>query len=344
MAEQINRRIEWYRSPIDRKTLYALNQRSNFLGFLQTLGHLSVLTLTGSFAWYAFYNLELPYLLLALFLHGTGYAFLLNGFHEFCHLSVFRTRFLNRFFLNVFSFLGGYNPVAFWASHSDHHKYTLHTPDDLEVVLPIEINLGTFLKVFLVNPMGLWRRWKGVLRFSFGKIAGTTELALFPESDPDLRRRLFNWARVLLIGHSLILVFSVYFELWMIPVLITFAPFYGGWLLFLCNNAQHVGLTDNVPDFRLNSRTIILNPLFRFLYWHMNYHIEHHMFAAIPCYRLGKTHKLIKADLPYSTVGLRETWTQVARIRKRQKTDPEYQFIAELPSPTPPKEGGMDAD
>jgi fatty acid desaturase len=76
----------------------------------------------------------------------------------------------------------------------------------------------------------------------------------------------------------------------------------------------------------------------------MNYHIEHHMFAAIPCYRLGKTHKLIKADLPYSTVGLRETWTQVARIRKRQKTDPEYQFIAELPSPTPPKEGGMDAD
>ena len=212
MAEQTNRRINWYRSPIDRQTLYDLNQRSNLLGFLQTLGHLSVLTLTGSFAWYAFYNLDLLYLFLALFLHGTGYAFLLNGFHEFCHLSVFRTRFLNVLFLNVFSFLGGYNPVAFWASHSDHHKYTLHTPDDLEVVLPIELNLGSFLKVFLINPMGLWRRWKGVIRFSFGKLQGTTELTLFPESDPDLQRRLFNWARVLLIGHSLILVLSIYFE------------------------------------------------------------------------------------------------------------------------------------
>lgn len=43
---------------------------------------------------------------------------------------------------------------------------------------------------------------------------------------------------------------------------------------------QHAGLSDNVPDFRLCCRTMILNPFFRFLYWHMNYHTEHHMYAA----------------------------------------------------------------
>ena len=36
----------------------------------------------------------------------------------------------------------------------------------------------------------------------------------------------------------------------------------------------------------------------RFLYWHMNYHIEHHMYAAVPCYRLGRLHRAIRHELP----------------------------------------------
>ena len=61
------------------------------------------------------------------------------------------------------------------------------------------------------------------------------------------------------------------------PVLITLAPFYGGGLQWLCNNTQHIGLQDDVPDFRLCCRTVILNPVVSFLYWRMNYHTEHHM-------------------------------------------------------------------
>jgi fatty acid desaturase len=63
-------------------------------------------------------------------------------------------------------------------------------------------------------------------------------------------------------------------------------------------------LLDNVSDFRLSTRTIILNPLLRFLYWHMNFHIEHHKYAAVPCYRLGTLHRLIRHDLPPSPRGL----------------------------------------
>jgi len=119
---------------------------------------------------------------------------------------------------------------------------------------------------------------------------------------------------------------------WLVPVLVTLAPFYGGWLLFICNNTQHIGLQNNVADFRLCTRTIILNPFVRFLYWHMNYHIEHHMFAAVPCYNLGKLHEVIKHDLPPSPVGLVATWKEVIAILKQQAADPTYQYAAPLPA------------
>ena len=63
------------------------------------------------------------------------YHFLLNGFHELCHQTVFKSKILNKIFLYIFSFLGWYNPILFWASHQEHHKYTLHPPDDLEVLM-----------------------------------------------------------------------------------------------------------------------------------------------------------------------------------------------------------------
>jgi fatty acid desaturase len=149
--------------------------------------------------------------LLLLFIYGTFYAFLLNAFHEFCHKSVFKTRVFNTIFLQIVSFLSWNNPVLFWTSHQEHHKYILHPPDDLEVVLPIKLPLS-------------------------------------------------------------------------------------------------------------------------FLYWHMNYHTEHHMYAAVPCYNLGKLHDQIEPDLPLSPVGLCAMWKKMVGILKIQEVDPKYQYVAELPA------------
>ena len=41
-----------------------------------------------------------------------------------------------------------------------------------------------------------------------------------------------------------------------------------------------------------------MNPVFRFLYWNMNYHVEHHMFPMVPYHALPRLHEVIKADLP----------------------------------------------
>jgi fatty acid desaturase len=325
-------RVSWHRSPVSREDLRRLNQRSDFKGFLQTGGYLGLLATTGSAAYFSVGRLPWPLVILLFYFHGTCWHFLINGFHELVHDSVFKTRWLNGFFLRIFSFLGWYNHHQFWASHMEHHKYTLHPPDDLEVVLPEKHTLSGFLKIAFINPRGVYWNLKTQIRWARGKVEGKWETSLFPESDPAKRRLLFNWARIVLLGHGTILVVSLIMHWWMLPVVITLAPFYGGGLHFLCNASQHVGLQDNVPDFRLCCRTITLNPFLRFLYWHMNFHTEHHMYAAVPCYNLGKLHALIKSDLPQCPRGLYATWKQIAGFLERQKINPAYQFVPALPA------------
>ena len=324
--------IKWYRSPISSADLARLNRRSDWRGWAQTLAHLALLVCTGGLAVYAVGRAPLVIVLALLFLHGTFYAFLVNGFHELCHKTVFKSRFLNAVFRDIYGFLGWYNPVSFWASHQEHHKFTLHPPDDLEVVLPVKLTLKSYLGFAFINPQGLYKRLKLVIRLSLGIIDGEWDNALFPPEALEKRRALFNWARFLLLGHGLIVIASLYLGLWMIPIVVTLAPFYGAGFQYLLNETQHIGLSDHVSDYRLNTRTMLLNPFLCFLYWHMNYHIEHHMYAAVPCYNLAELHRLVKQDLPPCPKGLWQTWSQIISILRRQKRDPDYQFLPELPA------------
>ena len=323
--------VSWYRTPIETGLLKELHERSDLRGWFQTLGYLGVLALTGCLAFYSAGHWPVGLTVALVFLHGTVFAFQINAVHELGHGTVFRTRALNAFFDRVFSFLGWINFHMFEASHARHHRYTLHPPDDLEVVLPLKVMVRDFFLNGFVNLRGFWWTLKYVVRIARGRFEGEWELKLFPASDPEGRKVPVRWARGLLLGHGLILVLSIVFKLWMIPVLFTLAPFYGGWLFFLCNNTQHIGLQDNVGDFRLCCRTFTLNPVVQFLYWHMNFHIEHHMFAAVPCYKLGRLHRAIRHDLPPTPKGIVATWKEIADIQFRQKRDPDYQYIPPLP-------------
>ena len=323
--------IAWYRTRVNQDLLRRLTKRSDVLGGLQTGGFLGLLALTGTAAYLAAGRLPWPAVAFLVLIHGTFWQFLLNGFHELCHRTVFRTRWLNALFVRLFAVLGWHNVYWFTSSHTRHHQYTLHPPRDLEVVLPMKFTLRGFWKGALVNPWVCKYTVGMALRLSRGKLSGEWELRIFPEADPRARRKLFNFARWTLALHVALLAVAIRFRLWMLPVLITFAPLYGGWLLFLLNNTQHVGLRDNVPDFRLCCRTILVNPFLRLIYWHMNYHIEHHMYAAVPCYHLRRLHEAIKHELPPCPRGIVETWRGIGTILERQKTEPGYQHAAPLP-------------
>lgn len=333
MRPDPGQRVDWYRTPLPRATLAQLNRRSDVRGFAQTLGYLGLLALSGGAAWYAALHLPWPVTLLLLFVHGSFYGFTVNAFHELCHRSVFRTKWLNEAFVHLFGLLGMHNTAYFRASHLLHHRFTLHPPDDLEVILPLEYNLSCFLKTAFLNPRALWFRLKTLLRWSRGRLTeGYERDALFPEHAPAKRQALFRMARVTLAAHALLALGGLVTGQWMPFVLLSLANFYGNGLLFLCNNTQHVGLMDNVPDYRLCTRTFHLGPFLRFLYWHMNYHIEHHMYAAVPCYNLRRLHEAIAHDLPPCPNGLVATWREIIAIMRRQHAEPTWQHRVTLPA------------
>jgi len=332
MNEKAPKSITWYRSPLDAREMKALHKKSDLLGGLQTLGFLGCYVLTLTLALYAFFHWPWTVTTGLVFLHGMIAAFLINAVHELTHGTVFKTKALNVCFARVFAFLGWINHEMFTVSHARHHRYTLHQPDDLEVVLPLHVMVRHFFFDGFFTPRGACRNIRNFVRIALGKFKGEWELALFPSAARERRRAPITWARIVIAGHAVILVVSIAFGWWLLPVLTSFTPFYGGWLFFLCNNTQHIGLQDDVPDFRLCCRTFTLNPFLQFLYWHMNFHIEHHMYAAVPCYRLGALHRAIRHDLPPCPHGLVDTWREIAAIQRLQEADPGYQHVAPLPA------------
>lgn len=325
--------VDWYRTPLPSALFKSLHERSDFRAFVQTGGFLAIAAGTGTLAFWSWSHWSWPYTVLCVFLHGMVSNFYINGMHELGHGTVFKTRALNAFFVRVVSFFGWNHPDMFTASHQRHHRYTLHPPDDQEVILPVTLTVKNFVEQAIFNPRGLIWVVKYSWRIAAGRIGteGGWEAVCFPVDQPQLRRAPVIWARCVLAGHISIALVSLYFGLWIIPILVSCAPFIGGWLFFLCNNSQHVGRHDNVPDFRLCCRTILPNPVVRFLYWQMNYHTEHHMYAAVPCYNLKRLHEAIRHELP-PCHGLIGAWREIGGIMRQQAADPAYKPEIVLPA------------
>lgn len=68
-----------------------------------------------------------------------------------------------------------------------------------------------------------------------------------------------------------------------------------------------------------------------FYYWNMQYHLEHHMYPAVPFFNLPKLREAIKDDLPPAPHGLYATWKEVLGIKANISMDSSYQFIPDIP-------------
>jgi len=323
--------IHWYRVPLSKEKLRELTQRSDWKGFLQTVPYLLLLVVTGTATYYSFYHLPLWLFFVLLLVHGGLFAFMLNGFHELVHGTVFKSKWLNAVFLRIFAFLSWNSHVRFRASHMRHHASTLHPPDDEEVVLPIRLTAFMFFKCALVNPLGLIKVTMDTVSQSVGHMRTHWEHVLFPRDATIPRRHLATWARILLLGHLAIIVVSIATGHWLFAVVTSFARYIGGGFQWVCNITQHIGLQDNVPDFRLCCRTIHVNPILGYFYFHMNYHTEHHMYAAVPCYNLKKLHQAIEPQMPRISHGLIPAWKEIFTISRLQQKNPSYQHAYELP-------------
>ena len=337
-------KISWYRSPIDPGLLSELMQRNDFRGWLQTLSHLGYFFLTGGLAYFAFQNIALsnwywtlPLLLLALFVHGTMGPFMgLIAVHELMHRTVFKSKQLNAFFERIYAFISWSDYLWYRGSHPPHHGATCHEAYDGEVPLALLAQARierkkNWFRLLIFNPTATWQKLKLVWRHANGHVHGRWYNHVLPKTDPDVRRRHRNWARILLTGHGILAATFIVTGHWFLIVVFTFGTFYCGWLGFLCGIPQHYGLNSDVPDFRYNTRTFTCSWLPAFYYWNMQYHLEHHMFPAVPFYNLPKLRAAIAHDLPPANHGLVATWRELLEIRRRVRENPDYRFVPDVP-------------
>ena len=339
-------------------------RRSDLQGWWQALGVIGYLTGTALLTWHFFAERQWALFAVALFAYGTYSCFLGAASHELDHGTVFRTKALNRFFLRLFSLITFFNPDDYALSHTYHHRYTLHPEGDREVVLPQSAAMRVLfiIQLFCVNLTGgpgcdgLIPRVRDTVNTALGKppakdAAGDTEplapdahewMAALYEAHPEERIKSVRWARKILLFHAAVLAAAIVFQLWLLPVFITLSRFLANWWRLFVFLPMHCGLRDNVADFRKCTRTIRLDPVSSFMYWRMNWHLEHHMYAGVPCYNLRKLRKAIEFDLPVAknAIGafreLRATW-------KRQQTEPGYQYDTPLPATANPGHAAADA-
>ncbi|MFK7860349.1 MAG: fatty acid desaturase [Granulosicoccus sp.] len=131
-------------------------------------------------------------------------------------------------------------------------------------------------------------------------------------------------------NHASVVILSLITGHWIVIFIVTLAAFTANLLSYLLGTTQHAGLQDNVADFRKCTRSIAINPVFEFLYWRMNWHIEHQMYAGVPCYNLKILHLIVQTDMPKPR-SLCEAWVEMLETRDRQKTDSRYFFDTPLP-------------
>lgn len=304
--------VNWIKVDIGKEDLARFTQRSNVKGALQAGGFLALLAVTGTVAYYAFSHAHWVLMAVALYAHGTFYSRFGDALHELSHNTVFASQWLNKSITFLYGLLyWPWNPYFYPLSHQGyHHRYTLHqgsdgedTPNYVELkwrliydlffrVIHIRELIRNVVRLVTLRPTS--RGWRGR-----GCNLDTWEQFVLHNARPAKRRAVYRFAVISLVAHVVFVAVCVALGLWFLPVPITFAPFYGAaFMSFIASTHQHAGCDANTPDFRRACGTAVLDPFSSFLYWHMEYHTEHHMFAAVPCYNLKAFSDFIADQMP----------------------------------------------
>ena len=207
--------------------------------------------------------------------------------HETGHKSFFTSQSVNDF---VATWLSGYwvfsDKDAYMKGHLMHHK-DCGTVDDPD------------LKNFDAYPVSSTSFKRKVLRDITGKIGWRRIVSIgrslyrFNELKPGVKKML---AGGVICNLALLLALSV----------AGFAELYALWVIaFMTSHmlitrirqiAEHAAVPDHFdPDIRLNTRTIYISWLEALLVapHGLNFHLEHHLMASVPIYRLRELHQLL---------------------------------------------------
>ena len=330
--------IDWYRIPIEKEMLRKLTQRSDLRGWLRSGSFLLIYAALTALAVYFFLHRWWAAMVVACYFHAlfVNMMSISAAVHELSHGTPFRTKPVNEFFLYLFSFLTWNNPVHFRASHIlNHHQFTLYRGRDKEVIqVPVKEKLNPAAIVSWLTFDWAW--FANVMRANVLHALGNGDAdffnwdPLFPKDDPR-RKAMCSWARIVVIGYVVLLALFIALHLW-VAIFLVFSYFFVRILANLTGAIQHTGLGSNIPDWRAICHTVKLSPVVRYLYWNMNYHTEHHMYAAVPFFNLPKLRAALEKDMPPAHQSFAACLRKLSEIRREQEKDPAYTWLPEFPA------------
>lgn len=315
---------EWYHTDVPRKEMKALMQREDGPAIRDTLiyyGAMIVLAGIGIWLWPSWWSA--PFWLAYGVLYGSASD---SRWHECGHGTAFRTPWMNNLVYEIASFMIMRNSVTWRWSHARHHTDTYIVGRDPEIAVMRPPVLARLFGSFF----GLPEAWAYFRRLFYNAFVGVhpEERTFVPESE---------WPKVVRVARVSLAIYAATLglALWMgsiLPLMVIGLPrLYGAWHHVMTGLLQHGALADNVTDHRLNSRTVYMNPLSRFIYWNMNYHVEHHMFPMVPYHRLPDLHAAIRHDLPAPTPSIAAGYAEMWPVWMRQLRGEDVFLKRELP-------------
>ena len=325
-AEEIGlSKAQWYAAPIPRAKLKELMKRSDGPALRDTVIWFASFLLTAGLAIYVYPSLWcIPFFLAYGVLYGSSTD---SRWHECGHGTAFKTRWMNDVIYQIACFMIMRPPTVWRWSHTRHHTDTIIVGCDPEIAIMRPTAILRTIGLFFAIPQTF-----GALKNLFIHVGGhltAEELTYVPEME---RHRVFFVARVWMVIHLFVVALALYLHSWLPVLLIGPLPtMYGAWLHVITGLTQHGGLAEDVLDHRLNSRTVLMNPVLRFLYWNMNYHVEHHMFPMVPYHQLPKLYEEMKPFCLPANTSVLDAYREIIPAVLRQAKDPTYFITRRLP-------------
>lgn len=216
--------------------------------------------------------------------------------HEGAHGLLFRSRRLSRLLGFVCGLPVGISVSAYRGVHLRHHAYegTSRDPDNIETALPKPVPL--VLVYYLLLLIGTYPYFAHVAVRGFRNTRGRERVVILAEYVVLLGAHAIAWW---------LLPSQVMVRLWVFPMLLA------GQLTNLRSLAEH-GLTTSGNAFTA-TRSVISNRVVRFVLCNLNFHLEHHLFPAVPWYHLPQLHRMLAPFYPRAAASVYRSYAEFLR-------------------------------
>jgi len=320
---------KWYRTNVPPEDIRALMEKSDAIALRDTAIWFAALVISASIAlalWPSWWSA--PFWLIYGVMYGSASD---ARWHECGHKTAFKTAWMNSVVYHIASFMLMRNPVMWRASHVRHHTDTIIVGRDPEIVAMRPPDLGRIV-LNLFGLMDVPQQLARLVLHARGRIHPDEAMYI---RDAD-HTAAFLAARVHLTIYAVVIVTALAMGS-ILPLMIIGLPrLYGAWHHVMTGLLQHLGLAENVSDHRLNTRTVLMNPVSRFIYLNMNYHLEHHMFTMVPYYNLPRLHELIKHDTPPPDPSIIAAFRRLLPVLLRQLKYNDAVIVPNLPPTAAP--------